>query len=132
MDSSLIQNSVNISRTHDSFLPKLKKNLDDNEDGKNNNILTEFNYDAKEIYSRNLEKNKNPKIKLEDGISINIIKSHGEKRIKKFLHIPDFEIYIIKVCLYEEIYFSIINIGNSINKWQITKCKYIPKNKRLE
>jgi len=99
---------VNISRTHDSFLPKIKKNLDENEYEKNNNILTEFNYDAKDLYSRNLEKNKNPKIKLEDGISINIIKSHGEKRIKKFLHIPDFEIYIIKVILFNKNYNCII------------------------
>jgi hypothetical protein len=97
LDASLIENSVNISRTHDSFLPKMKKNLEENEEVKNEIILTEFNYDGKETYSGHIEKNKNPKIKLEDGISINIIKSHGEKRIKKFLHIPNFEIYVIKV-----------------------------------
>ena len=44
--------------------------------------------------------NKMNKIKLEDGISINIIKSHGDQRIKKFFHIPDFEIYVIKVIIY--------------------------------
>ena len=104
MDSSLIHNSVNISRTHESFLPKIKNNLEETEEGKN--VLTEFNYNSNDILSNNgnnntnslnKEKNKSTKIKLEDGISISIIKSHGEKRIKKFFHVPDFEIYVIKV-----------------------------------
>jgi len=97
-DTSLIQNSVNISRTHDSFLPK-NRNLQENEDGKNNNILTEINYKENEDYIKNRKINNQVKIKLEDGISIKIINSQGEKRIKKFLHIPDFEIYTIKVNL---------------------------------
>ncbi len=69
--------------------------------GKNNYFLTEFITELNKDFNWKSD----PKtaaatsncIKLEDGISINIIKSHGEKRIKKFLHIPDFEIYVIKV-----------------------------------
>ena len=78
-------------------MPKIKKNLDDNEERNNNNLLSEFNNQNEFALSQNAEKSRKVKIKLEDGISINIVKSHGEKRIKKFLHIPDFEIYIIKV-----------------------------------
>lgn len=51
------------------------------------------------FYTHNTEKKEKKfhKIRLEDGISINILKTHGEKKIKKFFHIPNFEIYLVKV-----------------------------------
>lgn len=51
------------------------------------------------FYIQNTEKKEKKfhKIRLEDGISINILKTHGEKKIKKFFHIPNFEIYLVKV-----------------------------------
>jgi len=98
LESSPIHNNSIASKTHESFLPKMKKNLGENEERKNdNNLLAEFNNQHQFALSQNAERPKKFKIKLEDGISVIIVKSHGEKRIKKFLHIPDFEIYIIKV-----------------------------------
>ncbi len=35
-------------------------------------------------------------IRLEDGISLSIIKNSQNKRIKKYFHVPNFEIYFIK------------------------------------
>lgn len=61
----------------------------------NINMNTENEHDN--FYVNNHYTLNNNKIKLEDGISINIIKSHGDQRIKKFFHILDFEIYVIKV-----------------------------------
>ena len=51
------------------------------------------------FYIQNTEKKEKKfhKIRLEDGISINILKTHGEKKIKKFFQIPNFEIYLLKV-----------------------------------
>jgi len=99
-DSSLLHNSVNISKTHESFLPKMKKNSQEKDiaSQNNNNILFTESYLKSEVnQKKNLEINRYIDIRLEDGVSINVIKSQGEKRIKKFLHIPDFEIYILKV-----------------------------------
>jgi len=75
----------------------MKNNLDRNEERNKNNSLSKFDNQHEFVLSQNMEKPRTVLIKLEDGISLNIVKSHGEKRIKKFLHIPDFEIYIIKV-----------------------------------
>ena len=97
LETSLLHNNSNVSRTHESFLPKMKKNLNGDEERNNFNLLSEFNNQQEYALSQNAERPRKVKIKLEDGISLNIVKSHGEKRIKKFLHIPDFEIYIIKV-----------------------------------
>lgn len=55
-----------------------------------------INVNMNNYMENKIDKNKSL-IKLEDGISINIIKSHGDQRVKKFFHIPDFEIYVIKV-----------------------------------
>lgn len=102
MNSSLIQNSTNISKFQENkFLPEVKRNFGERCQGtKTNNFITEFIGDSNEKIEKNKPKhdnNINDNIRLEDGISINIIKSHGEKRIKKFLHVPDFNIYVIKV-----------------------------------
>lgn len=65
----------------------------------NENILNPANFMSSNNNTRKLDVGilSENKIKLEDGISINIIKSHGDQRIKKFFHVPDFEIYVIKV-----------------------------------
>lgn len=103
LESSLIHNNSNVSRTHESFLPKIKKSLNEDEERNKENLLSESNKQHQFALSQNTERPRKVRIKLEDGISLNIVKSHGEKRIKKFLHIPDFEIYIIKVYIVSQI-----------------------------
>jgi len=88
-------------------LPNANRNYGDKIIEKKNDFLTEFISESESVF--------NDKIKLEDGISINVIKSHGEKRIKKFLHVPDFEIYVIKVLsLFLFLRLLINHIGNSV------------------
>ena len=103
---------VNVSKNQILSEERKVLNTDDNNENNNNNyeanpadFITMKGERPKSTINTN---NKMNKIKLEDGISINIIKSHGDKRIKKFFHIPDFEIYVIKVINY------LLNfIGNS-------------------
>lgn len=78
-----------ISRTHDSFFPKIKNTFDIEED-------KDKNYNKKSN-SSNTTSNFVNNIRMEDGISINILKNIGNLKIKKFFHIPSFDIYIIKV-----------------------------------
>lgn len=98
----MIHNSISILKTHESIKPEAKRNFGDKIHAKRNNFLNEFINEEKDFSIINTKKSNksNEKIKLEDGISICIIKSHGEKRIKKFLHLPDFEIFVIKVLFY--------------------------------
>lgn len=103
LESSYIKHNENILKTNEQFLTNYRKNIDFNLESKNINIMTENSFmpitvtDYNHKNNIDSEINKSSDIRLEDGISINIIKSHGEKRIKTFFHIPDFEMYIVKV-----------------------------------
>jgi hypothetical protein len=81
MANYILKECVNTSRTHESFFPKIKNSFESKD--KLVNIET------------GLSNFKNM-IKLEDGITLSSI-NKNQIRIKKFFHIPNFEIYIIKV-----------------------------------
>jgi len=106
IDSSF-SNKVNLDKKDLQIFSEERKvfNTEDNNNNNNNEInpadFITNNKGERKIdlnFNNNFNNfNNENKIKLEDGISINIIKSHGDQRIKKFFHIPDFEIYVIKV-----------------------------------
>ncbi len=104
----------NTSRTHESFFPKIKNSFEMEEETlKNinkkfisNNVILNVNPSTKEVSypsfilydydSPQLEDLILNSVRLEDGISLSIIKNTSEKKGKKFFHVPDFEIYFIK------------------------------------
>ena len=108
IDSSF-SNKVNLDKKDLQIFSEERKVFnteDNNNNNNNNNEINPADFITNNKGERKIDLNFNNnfnnfnnenKIKLEDGISINIIKSHGDQRIKKFFHIPDFEIYVIKV-----------------------------------
>ncbi len=76
-----------ISRTHDSFFPKIKSNLEVDEETKIKNF-------AKPKSGSNSSVNLiASQVRLEDVISLTMISS----RLKKVLHVPNFEICVVTV-----------------------------------
>lgn len=123
-----INNNINTSRTHDSFFPKIKNSfeLDENENhlseinkkfnsnnviinmNKNNNHNNRISKDLESLYTNN--------IKLEDGISLSIIKNNTNYRVKKFFSVPNFEIYFIKEIPMSSKFF-VANFKEKLNYW---------------
>ena len=81
--------STNVSRTHESFFPKIKNSFEI--DQAENSINKKSN--SNNTTGTNLFQS----LRLEDGVSLNILKNTKNSKIKMFFHASSFEIFIIKV-----------------------------------
>lgn len=88
-----VASSTNVSRTHDSFFPKIKNSFEMDQSA------IENLGDKKSNSSNNTSTPLPANIRLEDGISTNLIKCSKDIKVKNFFHVPSFEIYTIKVKL---------------------------------
>lgn len=119
-----LSNRNSISRTHDSFFPKIKSSFEMHDDEPPSEVNKKFNSNNVIMNVMSPGKKSNElstsnscgNIKLEDGISLSLINNNGNKRIKKFFHLPNFEIYSIReipVCSK----FFISNIRDKLTYW---------------
>jgi hypothetical protein len=79
-----------------------------------NNVVTKSNRTPESGIS--LTSNRSVNIRLEDGITLSIIKSNSESRVKKFFHLPNFEIYSIKEIPMSSKFF-ISNFREKLSYW---------------
>jgi hypothetical protein len=78
-----------VSRTHESFFPKIKNSFEIEQ----SDSCEKQKYNSNGNTTINLYNN----IKLEDGITLNLIQNTSNTKTKLFFHVPNFEIYSIKV-----------------------------------
>lgn len=133
------KDKITTSRTHESFFPKIKNSFEMEEE-------TPYNYINKKFNSNNMILNVDPNykkasypnftnlydydspqlddlilpcIRMEEGISLRLIRNTNDKKGKKFLHVPDFQIYFIKEILIKDRYF-ISDYKEKIKHWNKT------------
>jgi hypothetical protein len=58
-------------------------------------------------------------VRMEEGISLSVIKNTSNKKVKKFFHVPDFEIYFIKEIAISDKFF-ISDYRQKISHWNRT------------
>jgi len=116
------QDRITTSRTHESFFPKIKNSYEMGMDSKERND----NYEKKEMIDKliNVKKpltklkfDESKLIKLENGISINVVNTSDRERTKIFFHVPDFKIYTIKEILMTSNNF-IFNFKEKLSNWK--------------
>jgi hypothetical protein len=125
MNNNIITNRTSISRTHDSFFPKIKNSFEGisgSENEKNNYIS------PKKLISNNSSSNvpylvlnncNSPMLsplRLEEGISLSIMKNTTNSRIKKFFYLPTFDIYFIKEIAMQQKHF-VSSFKEKVSDW---------------
>ena len=103
--------NVSISRTHESFFPKIKRNLEVDEETKLKN------FSKPRSGSNSVVNIMSSNVKIEDVISLSYIPN---TKLKKVLHVPNFDIFLITVS------FDIIELFQELpmsNRKSITTFK---------
>jgi hypothetical protein len=106
--------NTNISRTHESFFPKIKSTFEIEEtDSCEDKFIMTKKFNSNNVITNNgkIVTNKltnegsyshSPEVRLEEGISFGVIKENKTNvALKKFLHVKSFDVYKIEVRLYK-------------------------------